>query len=882
MPQPLKNEQRNGAAAALAEMAGGGVAVAEKDVPLSEVARRFLSGSDLGGDGALDGPANPHRQVLWANRCINTVANTMAGIPLRLVRAAAGSGLKLTKGFRADFRAVRRGGYLTADPQSTLRAVKGARGVVVGRAAEGEYVESGQAWQLLGRPNNYSDGMVHNIRATAGHLQACGSVAWVLGQMAGRRPGEIHVIGRNRVTPVVDRDGGGLPFLRGYRYRPPGSGRDQALAPDEVKYWHLWSDHDNPLDGLSPSVPGRLALATDYNASLFNASALANGCEIGTAFSFPGGLTPDQREEFELALRRRYQGAGKARKPIVMEGGGTVESTGASLRDMEHHLTKTTTRLEIAALYGVPPVVAGWVESAGDSSAYAQHALAQFYEQTIFSFADAMLPAIQEIVSRIDPGLIAVWDLEDQPVVQKMRLARTDAAKKYFDMGWPANRIDEVLDLGMGPTPWGDMGVLPMSLAPAVEVVGGMAGVDGAPEGGGDDDDRLGQEEAIADCGLRIADCPDAGPRAADAAHRGAGSPRDHAHDGRDRSSGGHDSAIRNPQSAIDAKTAEAVWRRWAASWSPLARTLRNVLRTRYLKQQTLALAALREALGSPGASQLQIANCKLQIEKDPDVIRRVLLHAFPNDPGFKSRMRAFITDANELGVRQALVEAGLEGEDLAEAMRRIMSDPAITAAIQHESIIVSTKIDAMTRKLLRGQLAEGLNAGEDIRLLADRIQAVMGNRRKAAMVVARNAVGQALSDSRHVAQKAAGMTHKAWLHSRGPGERRAAHVRAEGVYGPGKAIAIAEPFIVDGESLMYPRDHRNGSPGNTINCQCISIGSRAKTPKGAGEALCKLAARLAAGGFETYASMIAARKTATDGNGSSADSADGADEEKK
>lgn len=31
------------------------------------------------------------------------------------------------------------------------------------------------------------------------------------------------------------------------------------------------------------------------------------------------------------------------------------------------------------------------------------------------------------------------------------------------------------------------------------------------------------------------------------------------------------------------------------------------------------------------------------------------------------------------------------------------------------------------------------------------------------------------------------------------------------------------EPFTVDGEELMYPRDP-GGSPGNTINCRCVSV----------------------------------------------------------
>lgn len=45
----------------------------------------------------------------------------------------------------------------------------------------------------------------------------------------------------------------------------------------------------------------------------------------------------------------------------------------------------------------------------------------------------------------------------------------------------------------------------------------------------------------------------------------------------------------------------------------------------------------------------------------------------------------------------------------------------------------------------------------------------------------------------------------------------RAAHVSADG-----QIVPVDEPFIVDGESLNYPRDP-NGSPSNIINCRCVS-----------------------------------------------------------
>jgi hypothetical protein len=46
----------------------------------------------------------------------------------------------------------------------------------------------------------------------------------------------------------------------------------------------------------------------------------------------------------------------------------------------------------------------------------------------------------------------------------------------------------------------------------------------------------------------------------------------------------------------------------------------------------------------------------------------------------------------------------------------------------------------------------------------------------------------------------------------------RQAHVISDG-----QRVPINQPFIVDGESLVYPRD-TNGSPGNIINCRCVAI----------------------------------------------------------
>ena len=68
------------------------------------------------------------------------------------------------------------------------------------------------------------------------------------------------------------------------------------------------------------------------------------------------------------------------------------------------------------------------------------------------------------------------------------------------------------------------------------------------------------------------------------------------------------------------------------------------------------------------------------------------------------------------------------------------------------------------------------------------------------------------------IAQTTAAPMLKQWVPA--GGERtRTAHAAMAGA----PPIPMDQPFIVDGEALMYPGDP-NGSAGNTINCRCIVV----------------------------------------------------------
>lgn len=101
-------------------------------------------------------------------------------------------------------------------------------------------------------------------------------------------------------------------------------------------------------------------------------------------------------------------------------------------------------------------------------------------------------------------------------------------------------------------------------------------------------------------------------------------------------------------------------------------------------------------------------------------------------------------------------------------------------------------------------------------------VQRIMGGvTRSRAMTVTYTEIGRAYSVAHHAAmEKDSALVpnlHKRWSKS-GKLHPRASHVAANG-----QLRKWNEPYIIDGEKLMYPRDP-NGSAHNTINCGCHSI----------------------------------------------------------
>lgn len=130
-------------------------------------------------------------------------------------------------------------------------------------------------------------------------------------------------------------------------------------------------------------------------------------------------------------------------------------------------------------------------------------------------------------------------------------------------------------------------------------------------------------------------------------------------------------------------------------------------------------------------------------------------------------------------------------------------------------------KLDADTLNTIRTEFTSGIIQGESNQNIAKRIQkSLVDNKYSDAIRIARTETTRVENGAKDQLgkdlQKDGFIVMKEWV-STNDKRTRDSHRDMQGVQVP-----LDEPFIVDGEELMFPGDPM-GSPGNVINCRCTT-----------------------------------------------------------
>ena len=258
---------------------------------------------------------------------------------------------------------------------------------------------------LIARPNPRQQGAAF-LEALYGTLLLAGNayVERVETESGGR---ELHLLRPDRVTVLAD--GAGWPEALEHRV---GAARRKIPLGEDGRALHLRLFH--PLDdhyGFPPLEAALTALDTHNAAGRWNKALLDNAARPSGALVYApkdgGNLTEEQYGRLKAELEDGYQGAARAGRPLLLDGGLDWKAMGLTPKDMDFVEARNGAARDIALAAGVPPMLLG---IRGDNT-YANYAEANraFYRLTILPLVGRTLAELTAFLAPAYGAGLRLW-----------------------------------------------------------------------------------------------------------------------------------------------------------------------------------------------------------------------------------------------------------------------------------------------------------------------------------------------------------------------------------------------------------------------------------------------------------------------------------------
>jgi len=581
-----------------------------------------------------------------------------------------------------------------------------------------------------------------------------------------------------------------FPRVAGYVY-------DEREVPFENVVHDKFYNPRQPFRGLAPAGAVRQGITIDMFAQAWSKGFLRGGARPDWALVAPEGLTTTERQDYYQRIDESHAGTENAHKPIVLEEGVTdIKTFSWSPVDIQWLEQRKFSRVEVAAVFGVPGEIMGW----GEANTYENMDQAHlwFWKLTLLPFLMARDAAITAFFSRVRPLLArserVATDTSSVAALQENIADKADAAKIFWSMGYPLNLIDDRMGLGFGPVPGGDVGFVPVGVmsieqaqlrqAPTSWQPGqGEPANDGEDPGTGDDDAEP-EDEELAIVGPRVAGLLPAVTRQVFP----------------DYGSARH----------------KAQWKAIQGIALPYEKAMRERLAADLAKQGEETGAALAAYMAREGTKQDQEPRIP---EEASEFFDAEYWAAW-----FALRMEQFYTDMTRAAGAGVLAEIGVD-------VIFDLTDPFVANALKEMRMVFAEDITGTTLEMLdvalRAMLAEaqeeGWSAFQMATELGKRTDGVFGKRAELWQLerITRTEMGKARSLGRWQGAMQSGVqlvkTWSAAMDERTRDNHRNAHDNYQNT-----PIPADQPFSVGDTTMQAPR--MSGVPAEDINCRCEAI----------------------------------------------------------
>jgi HK97 family phage portal protein len=354
----------------------------------------------------------------------------------------------------ADYLATSNGVYACAKLRATLLSSLPLKHYRIGTDGARVEVTGGRLFELTQKVNKFWT-FNRLIEMTELSLSVWGSCFWFLerGQNGRQVPSEIWWARPDRVRVVPHP----TEYVSHFLYEPANGSAPIRFERDEV----VWLRYSNPIDeysGLSPLAAARVAADVSNAAMKSNRNLFAQGIQMG-GLVMPTGNTPlteDQAKQLEESLTRRFRGVDKAHRWGVMRIETKFQPMSLSPKDAEFMGAMATSLEDIARAYGVPQDLVGGQRTYEN----VQAAMKILWQHTIVPEARFIATELTEqllpMFSGADGADVCEFDLSEVEVLKEDQHLAWTIAKEQLAAGvLTINRYLE--EKGEEPVAWGDV-----------------------------------------------------------------------------------------------------------------------------------------------------------------------------------------------------------------------------------------------------------------------------------------------------------------------------------------------------------------------------------------------------------------------------------------
>jgi SPP1 gp7 family putative phage head morphogenesis protein len=491
-----------------------------------------------------------------------------------------------------------------------------------------------------------------------------------------------------------------------------------------------------------------------------NRNLFSHGIQLSGMLMPPKGttFTPEQAADLEKALARRFSGAGNAHRWAVFPYEYQVETPTLSPKDAEFLGALKWSLEDICRAYKVPLDLIGGQRSYENVNA-AQKAM----------WTQCILPEARFIASEVTEQLLpmfagsgvdsAEFDASDVDVLQEGHGEQWTRSREQIEKG--AITVNEWREAeGLKPVPWGDVWWAPISVGPVR-------------------DDS--EQEPLGSTGAK-------GPEPTAPIVPESTEPQEEEPS---------DEQPEEPRGMRMLPFGEAehqrVCQRWERRGNPWQKAWGRLCADLFKRQKDSIIGRLKAPkrdLGSVADEPFNMAEWVKRFRREGRPLLAEMLLAFG--------------------------AAALE--DLGLTLAFDVYEPAVVRFLEQRAQRFAIEVNQTTWDSLKASLAEGIEAGDSMDTMAERVEAVMAERiRSSAETIARTEVNGAQNGGTLAAWEQSGVVEgKEWVAALD------ARTRDDHVDAHGQVVGIDEDFEVAG--VRGPTPGQMGDPAQDCNCRCTMI----------------------------------------------------------